>query len=304
MERYSKKLYWHIRRLVILHEDADDALQNTFINAWRNIGEFRNESAIYTWLYKIATNEALSLINKRKRNNTVPLEDMESYFQSSAEGSTWFDGDAAEIKLQNAILSLPDKQRIVFNLKYFDEMTYEDMSKVLNTSEGALKASYHHAVKKIEKKTDGGLNFSEKTTSKITMTQPEKISRNNPFKVPENYFEDLNRKIIEETSGKTATEHKGTRKFYPYLLAAASVAVIAVLSYTVSEYLIKSNRQTEMNYSEILSDPSLYEIELYTIEETAEVPDLTDRLQEIKKSEIVDYLLLENIDTEEIIEKL
>lgn len=152
MERYSKKLYWHIRRLVILHEDADDALQNTFINAWRNIGEFRNESAIYTWLYKIATNEALSLINKRKRNNTVPLEDMESYFQSSAEGSTWFDGDAAEIKLQNAILSLPDKQRIVFNLKYFDEMTYEDMSKVLNTSEGALKASYHHAVKKIEKK--------------------------------------------------------------------------------------------------------------------------------------------------------
>lgn len=136
------------------------------------------------------------------------------------------------------------------------------------------------------------------------MTQPEKISRNNPFKVPENYFEDLNRKIIEETSGKTATEHKGTRKFYPYLLAAASVAVIAVLSYTVSEYLIKSNRQTEMNYSEILSDPSLYEIELYTIEETAEVPDLTDRLQEIKKSEIVDYLLLENIDTEEIIEKL
>lgn len=151
VEKYSSRLYWHIRRLVILHEDADDALQNTFINAWKSIGEFRNESALYTWLYKIATNEALTLINKRKRNNVVSIEDLGSYFENSHEGSTWFDGDEAQIKLQNAILQLPDKQRIVFNLKYFDEMTYEEMSKVLGTSEGALKASYHHAVKKIEK---------------------------------------------------------------------------------------------------------------------------------------------------------
>jgi RNA polymerase sigma-70 factor (ECF subfamily) len=150
VEKYSKKLYWHIRRLVILHEDADDALQNTFINAWKNIGEFRNESALYTWLYVIATNEALALINKRKRNASVSLDDIGSYLANSIEGSTWFDGDEAQVKLRNAILKLPDKQRIVFNLKYFDEMTYEDMSKVLKTSEGALKASYHHAVKKIE----------------------------------------------------------------------------------------------------------------------------------------------------------
>lgn len=151
VEKYSSRLYWHIRRLVILHEDADDALQNTFINAWRSIGEFRNESALYTWLYRIATNEALTLINKRKKNSLVSIEDLGSYFENSHEGSTWFDGDEAQVKLQNAILQLPDKQRIVFNLKYFDEMTYEDMSKVLGTSEGALKASYHHAVKKIEK---------------------------------------------------------------------------------------------------------------------------------------------------------
>jgi RNA polymerase sigma-70 factor, ECF subfamily len=151
VEKYSSKLYWHIRRLVILHEDADDALQNTFINAWRNIGEFRNESALYTWLYAIATNESLALINKRKRNSAVSLDDLDGFFASSLEGSTWFDGDEAQIKLHNAILQLPDKQKIVFNLKYFDEMTYEDMSKVLKTSEGALKASYHHAVKKIEK---------------------------------------------------------------------------------------------------------------------------------------------------------
>jgi RNA polymerase sigma factor (sigma-70 family) len=150
VERYSSKLYWHIRRLVILHEDADDALQNTFINAWRNIANFRSESSLYTWLYVIATNEALTLINKRSRNSAVSLDDLGSYFSNSKEGSIWFDGDEAQVKLQNAILQLPEKQRIVFNLKYFDDMTYEDMSKVLKTSIGALKASYHHAVKKIE----------------------------------------------------------------------------------------------------------------------------------------------------------
>jgi len=151
VEKYSSKLYWHIRRLVILHEDADDALQNTFVNAWKGIGDFRSESSLYTWLYTIATNEALTLINKRKRNSALSIDDLGSYFENSHEGSTWFDGDEAQTKLQNAILKLPEKQRVVFNLKYFEEMTYEDMSKVLNTSEGALKASYHHAVKKIEK---------------------------------------------------------------------------------------------------------------------------------------------------------
>ena len=151
VEKYSSRLYWHIRRLVILHEDADDALQNTFINAWRSIGQFRNESAIYTWLYTIATNEALTLINKRKRNSAVSIEDLGSYFENSHEGSTWFDGDEAQIKLQDAIMQLPEKQKIVFTMKYFDDITYGDMSKVLGTSEGALKASYYHAVKKIEK---------------------------------------------------------------------------------------------------------------------------------------------------------
>jgi len=155
VEKYSSKLYWHIRRLVILHEDADDALQNTFINAWKGIENFRSESALYTWLYKIATNEALTLINKRKRNAAVSIDDLGSYFENSHEGSTWFDGDEAQIKLQNAIMQLPEKQRIVFNLKYFDEMTYEEMSKITGTSEGALKASYHHAVKKIEKSLGG-----------------------------------------------------------------------------------------------------------------------------------------------------
>lgn len=154
VETYSSKLYWHIRRLVILHEDADDALQNTFINAWRGLSEFRNESALYTWLYTIATNEALALINKRKRNSAISLDDIDSHFAGALEGNTWFDGSEAEIKLQNAILKLPEKQRIVFNMKYFDDITYEEMSTILKTSVGALKASYHHAVKKIEEMLD------------------------------------------------------------------------------------------------------------------------------------------------------
>jgi RNA polymerase sigma-70 factor, ECF subfamily len=150
VEKYSARLYWHIRRLVILHEDADDALQNTFLNAWKSFQDFRNESSLYTWLFSIATNEALSIINKRRRNSSVSFDDIEGFFANSIEGSTWFDGDEAMIKLQNAILQLPEKQRVVFNLKYFEDMTYEDMSLVLKTSVGALKASYHHAVKKIQ----------------------------------------------------------------------------------------------------------------------------------------------------------
>jgi len=150
IEKYGTKLYWHIRRIVIIHDDADDALQNTFINAWRNIGSFRFESSLFTWLYAISTNEALTLIRKREKNAGIPLDDLETVFASSIEGDSHFDGDEAMIRLQNAILKLPEKQRLVFNMKYFDDMTYEDMSQALGTSVGALKASYHHAVKKIE----------------------------------------------------------------------------------------------------------------------------------------------------------
>jgi RNA polymerase sigma-70 factor, ECF subfamily len=150
VDRYGQKLYWHIRRLVVLHDDADDVLQNSFICIWKNISSFRSESSLYTWLYRIATNEALTAIRKRQRDSTVSLDDLGNLFSSSAEGNSWFDGDEAQVKLQNAILRLPEKQRIVFNLKYFEEMPYEEMSRVLKTSEGALKASYHHAVKKIE----------------------------------------------------------------------------------------------------------------------------------------------------------
>ena len=154
IDLYGRKLYWHIRRLVITHDDADDALQNTFLNAWKNIGSFRSESSLLTWLWAIVTNEALNIIRRRGRENSVALDDVEEILASSAEGSTWFDGDAATVRLQNAILKLPEKQRAVFNMRYFEEMTYEDMSAVTGTSVGALKASYHHAVKKIEQFLD------------------------------------------------------------------------------------------------------------------------------------------------------
>lgn len=150
VDKYGSKLYWHIRRIVITHDDADDVLQNSFLNAWKNIGSFRFESSIYTWLYSIATNEALTLLRKREKESSVSLDDLESLFAWSAEGNSYFDGDEASARLQNAIMKLPDKQRAVFNMKYFDDMSYEDMSGVTGTSVGALKASYHHAVKKIE----------------------------------------------------------------------------------------------------------------------------------------------------------
>jgi RNA polymerase sigma-70 factor (ECF subfamily) len=150
VDLYGSKLYWHIRRIVIIHDDADDALQNTFINAWKNLGSFRNESSLFTWLYAISTNEALTLIRKREKHSGISLDGLEDYFSSSAEGSTWFDGEEASVKLQNAILKLPEKQRLVFNMKYFSDISYEEMSEALGTSVGALKASYHHAVKKIE----------------------------------------------------------------------------------------------------------------------------------------------------------
>lgn len=151
VEKFGSKLYWHIRRLVIIHADADDALQNTFINAWKGLGGFRSESSLYTWLYSIATNEALTLIRKREKTSGVSLDDVESIISFSTEGDSYFDGNEATLKLQNAILKLPEKQRTVFNMKYFDDMSYEEISTALGTSVGALKASYHHAVKKIEK---------------------------------------------------------------------------------------------------------------------------------------------------------
>ncbi|HOH95814.1 MAG: RNA polymerase sigma factor [Paludibacteraceae bacterium] len=150
VNKYKQRLYWHIRKMVIVHEDADDILQNTFIKAWTNIDKFRGEANILTWLYRIATNETMDFFNSahsKHSNNTVNLDDAPAL---QIENDVYFDGDEAQKKLQRAILSLPNKQRLVFNMRYYDEMPYAEMSEILGTSEGALKASYHHAVKKIE----------------------------------------------------------------------------------------------------------------------------------------------------------
>ena len=150
VKSFSERLYWQIRKIVISHEDANDVLQNTFIKIWTNIDSFRGDSKLTTWLYKIAINESISFINKQRQQQNVPLDDNDNFLEAKLESDSYFDGDEAQLKLQKAILTLPEKQRIVFNLKYFEEMKYEEMSEVLDTSVGALKASYHHAVKKIE----------------------------------------------------------------------------------------------------------------------------------------------------------
>ena len=151
VNEYSEQLYWQIRRMVLSHEDANDLLQNTFIKAWTNIDYFRAEAKLSTWLYRIALNECLTFLNKQRAASTVSLDDPEADALQKLESDPYFSGDKAEMALQKALLALPEKQRMVFNLKYYQEMKYEEMSDIFGTSVGALKASYHHAVKKIEK---------------------------------------------------------------------------------------------------------------------------------------------------------
>lgn len=153
MRMYGEQVYWQIRKLVLRHDDANDLLQNTFLKAWNNICHFRGDAKLSTWLYKIAVNESINFLNKERKNQQTGLDDNEendSFLIRNLQADEYFDGDKLKLELQKAIATLPDKQRLVFNMRYFDDMKYEDISEILGTSVGALKANYHHAVKKIE----------------------------------------------------------------------------------------------------------------------------------------------------------
>jgi RNA polymerase sigma-70 factor (ECF subfamily) len=149
--QYKERLYWHVRKIVISHDDADDVLQNTFIKIFKNIDKFNQESKLYSWMYRIATNESITFINKRAKERNVDISEMHSQLASTLESDVFFSGDEIQIILQKAIATLPTKQQLVFNMKYFDDLKYDEISEILETSVGALKASYFHAVKKIEK---------------------------------------------------------------------------------------------------------------------------------------------------------
>ncbi len=148
---YQKQVYWHVRRMVIDHDDTNDITQDIFIKIWNGLEHFREESRLYTWIYRLASNEALSFLKKRSKMYLLPLADVENRLAEILHDDNYFTGDEIQHKLQQAILKLPRKQRLVFNMKYYDGIKYEEMSQILKTSVGALKASYHHAVKKIEK---------------------------------------------------------------------------------------------------------------------------------------------------------
>jgi RNA polymerase sigma-70 factor (ECF subfamily) len=150
VNEYNEKLYWMIRKMVLSHDDTNDIVQNTFLKAWMNLDNFRGEAKIFTWMYKIALNETITFLNRQRAINTVSIDDADVFMLEKLTGDEYFDGDAVQLKLEESILKLPEKQRIVFLMKYKDEMKYEEMSEILGTSVGALKASYHHAVKKIE----------------------------------------------------------------------------------------------------------------------------------------------------------
>jgi RNA polymerase sigma factor (sigma-70 family) len=150
ISKYQEKIYWHVRRLVIDHDDADDLVQEVFIKVWKSLAKFRNDSKLYTWIYRIATNESITFLNKKKQRNQTPLDEVSEELSESLVASSYFNGDKIQMKLQQALLSLPEKQRLIFNMKYYDDLKYDEISAILGTSVGALKASFHIAVKKIE----------------------------------------------------------------------------------------------------------------------------------------------------------
>ncbi|MEN8123783.1 MAG: RNA polymerase sigma factor [Bacteroidota bacterium] len=150
LDLYKERLYWHIRKIVISHDDADDVLQNTFIKIFKNIEKFNEKSKLYSWMYRIATNESITHINKKAIMYKIDSDDIRKQMIDKLESDVYFEGDEIQLKLQKALATLPQKQQLVFNMKYFDDMKYDEISEILDTSVGALKASYHHARKKIE----------------------------------------------------------------------------------------------------------------------------------------------------------
>lgn len=150
VRKYQEKIYWHIRKMVIDHDDSDDLVQEVFVKVWKHIGNFRQDAKLYTWIYRIATNECLNFLRKKKNRFFLPIHDVQNELSVKLDSSQYIDGDEIQLILQKALLKLPDKQRLVFNMKYFDEMKYEKISEITGTSVGSLKANYHHAVKKVE----------------------------------------------------------------------------------------------------------------------------------------------------------
>ena len=150
LRNYQRPLYNHIRNIVLNHDDADDVLQNTFVKVFQYLKNFKGESKLFSWMYRIATNEAITFINQKAKRNGTTSEAMQNKIVDNLQADTYFDGNEIQFKLQKAIVLLPEKQQLVFKMKYYEEIKYEDMSEILGTSVGALKASYHHAVKKIE----------------------------------------------------------------------------------------------------------------------------------------------------------
>lgn len=147
---YKERLYWHIRKIVISHDDADDVVQNTFIKVYSNINKFKGDSKLYSWMYRIATNEAITHINKNAKRLQISNQEVKELAINNLTSDVYFDGNEIQLKLQEAIATLPEKQQLVFNMKYFDDLKYREISEILETSEGALKTSYHLAVKKIQ----------------------------------------------------------------------------------------------------------------------------------------------------------
>ena len=265
--QYSEQLYWQIRRMVLSHEDANDLLQNTFVKAWLNIDYFRAEAKLSTWLYRIALNECLTFLNKQRAASTVSLDAPEADTLQKLESDPYFSGDKAQMALQKALLTLPEKQRMVFNLKYYQEMKYEQMSDIFGTSVGALKASYHHAVKKIEKIL-------------------KKVGTENAFHVPEGYFENFTSELMNRLpeKEKLAFEQKEPtmwERVKPWAYMAAMFVGAALIIRVASsdrtpaatDRMAADETETEMEYINMAVDNSMlddYSLYVYLADSDAE----------------------------------
>jgi len=150
VRKYQERIYWLVRKMVIDHDDADDLVQEIFIKVWQHLDQYRSDSKLFTWIYRIAVNECLGFLRKKKKRFLLPIVNVENELSKKIDDSSQMDGDEIQLKLQKALLTLPEKQRLVFNMKYYDELKYEEMAEILGGTTGSLKASYHHAVKKIE----------------------------------------------------------------------------------------------------------------------------------------------------------
>ena len=263
---YQKPLYHQIRNIVLNHDDTDDVLQNTFIKVFQNLKNFKGDSKLFSWMYRIATNEALTFINQKAQKQKISTIELQNKTIHNLNADVYFDGDEIEIKLQKAIANLPQKQQLVFKMRYFEELKYEEIAEILNTSIGALKASYHHATKKNRSLYKLKLNFLNPVQSKTIMKAfkiNEKSKIKSGFLIPDTYFDDFSKQILSQLPDKEISTIPLLKRNKTLLFAIAAMLVIALFLPIFNQFLFNSEEldtTTIENHLTYQNDITTYEL--------------------------------------------